>query len=430
MSQKFNLKKFSFLVYGLGSTGKSVIKYFKDKNISNFYTWDDSNKLRKKYKNKNIANLNNIFEKVDYIILSPGISIKKNKYKDKLIKFKKKIISDIDLIYLDNKKFKSIVVTGTNGKSTTCKIITHLLKFNNFDVKIGGNIGTPVLKLKSKKNTYFVIEASSFQLAHSQFIHPDYAILLNISNDHLDWHGSVKNYTDSKFKIFNLQKKENFALINTKLKSYFKKKKYSSRLVPINIKSYNKVKIKIKNSYLKSSINNENMNFAYTLSKLLKVSDRRFINSMNNFTGLAHRYEIFLRKKNITFINDSKATSFEASKNALASNKNIYWILGGKQKDKDKLNLKNLKKNITKSYIIGKNSNFFEKQIKNKVNFCVTKHLKNAIIRALKDIKLSKSNKSILLLSPSAASYDQFKNFEIRGNEFKKLCKEHVKKYI
>ena len=225
MSQKFNLKKFSFLVYGLGSTGKSVIKYFKDKNISNFYTWDDSNKLRKKYKNKNIANLNNIFEKVDYIILSPGISIKKNKYKDKLIKFKKKIISDIDLIYLDNKKFKSIVVTGTNGKSTTCKIITHLLKFNNFDVKIGGNIGTPVLKLKSKKNTYFVIEASSFQLAHSQFIHPDYAILLNISNDHLDWHGSVKNYTDSKFKIFNLQKKENFALINTKLKSYFKKKK-------------------------------------------------------------------------------------------------------------------------------------------------------------------------------------------------------------
>ena len=172
------------------------------------------------------------------------------------------------------------------------------------------------------------------------------------------------------------------------------------------------------------------MNFAYTLSKLLKVSDRRFINSMNNFTGLAHRYEIFLRKKNITFINDSKATSFEASKNALASNKNIYWILGGKQKDKDKLNLKNLKKNITKSYIIGKNSNFFEKQIKNKVNFCVTKHLKNAIIRALKDIKLSKSNKSILLLSPSAASYDQFKNFEIRGNEFKKLCKEHVKKYI
>ena len=204
MSHTLNLKKFSFLVYGLGSTGHSVIKYFKKRRIHNFYVWDDNVKLRKKFGSKNVVNLKNILKEVDYIVLSPGISLKKTKYKKNLIKFRKKIITDIDLLYLSNSKFKSIVVTGSNGKSTTCKIISHLLKKNKFDVELGGNIGTPVLNLKIKKNIFFVIEASSFQLAHSKFIHPNYAILLNITNDHLDWHGSMQDYIKSKLRIFDL----------------------------------------------------------------------------------------------------------------------------------------------------------------------------------------------------------------------------------
>ena len=104
--------------------------------------------------------------------MSPGISLIKNK---KLNKFKKKIITDIDLFYLANKKFKSIVVTGTNGKSTTCKVLRHLLHKNQFKSSLGGNIGTPILNIKNSKNTYVIIEASSFQLSHSKFICPDYA---------------------------------------------------------------------------------------------------------------------------------------------------------------------------------------------------------------------------------------------------------------
>jgi len=110
-------------------------------------------------------------------------------------------------LYLSNSKFKSIVVTGSNGKSTTCKIIAHLLKKNKFNVELGGNIGTPVLNLKIKKNIFFVIEASSFQLSHSKFIHPNYAILLNITNDHLDWHGSMQDYIKSKFKYLIYKRK-------------------------------------------------------------------------------------------------------------------------------------------------------------------------------------------------------------------------------
>ena len=430
MSHTLNLKKFSFLVYGLGSTGHSVIKYFKERKIHDFFVWDDNARLRKKFGSKNVVNLKNILKEVDYIVLSPGISLKKTKYKKNLIKFRKKIITDIDLLYLSNSKFKSIVVTGSNGKSTTCKIISHLLKKNKFNVELGGNIGTPVLNLKIKKNIFFVIEASSFQLSHSKFIHPNYAILLNITNDHLDWHGSMQDYIKSKFKIFDLQKKNNFALVNDNFKNIFKRKKYLSKLVSFKFKDYKKIKFKINNKYLKSSTNDENMSFVYALAKILKINNHSFIKSMSSFVGLPHRYEIFFKRKGITFINDSKATSLQATKFALSSSKNIYWILGGLPKDKDKIDLKYIKNNIIKSYIIGKNIIFFKKQLQNKVQFSVTKNLKNAIISALKDIKLLKKINNTILLSPGAASFDQFKNFENRGNEFKKLSILYAKKFI
>ena len=429
MSHILNLKKFSFLVFGLGSTGNSVINYLKRNKIFDYYVWDDNTKLRKKFKNKNFSNLPKILKEVDFIILSPGISLKKTKYKKNLIKYKKKIITDIDLLYLSNKNFKSIVVTGTNGKSTTCKIIAHLLKKNKFNVKLGGNIGTPVLNLKMKKNIFIVIEASSFQLSHSKFIHPNYAILLNIANDHLDWHGSMLDYIESKLRVFNLQTKKDNALINSKFEKTFKRKKYLSKLIKINLNLYRKIKVKINNEYLKSNTNNENMSFVYTLSKLFKINDKAFIKSMSTFVGLPHRYETFLRKKNTIYINDSKATSFEAAKFALTSSKNIFWILGGLPKYKDKIDLKNIKRNIIKSYIIGKNVNFFKNQLKNKIKFSVTRNLTNSIIKILKDIKLSKNLNNTVLLSPGAASFDQFKNFEDRGDKFKKICKLYVKKY-
>ena len=321
------LKELSFLIYGLGLTGQSVVKFFKKNNIKNFKVWDD--KQKKLFKDKRTKNLSNTLNKVDYIVLSPGISLNDIKNKDLLFKFRKKIITDIDLFYLTNKNFKSIVVTGTNGKSTTCKLISHLLKKNKFEVLLGGNIGTPILNLNIKKNVYIIIEASSFQLSHSKFICPDYAFLLNITNDHLDWHGSMQNYTKSKFKIFNLQKKNQFAIINNKLKRNFKKNFFLSKLIVPNVKSYKKIKHKIKNIYLTSSLNDENMNYVYVFSKLLKINDKTFTNAMKSFVGLPHRCEFFLKKKNIVFINDSKATSFEATKLALKSRKNIYWILGG-----------------------------------------------------------------------------------------------------
>ena len=203
MVQSSKLKELSFLVYGLGLSGTSVINFFKKKGIKKFKVWDDNKKkVHIKYRSKNLIHTLN---QVDYIVLSPGISLLKNK---KLSKFKKKIITDIDIFYLYNYKFKSIVVTGTNGKSTTCKLLAHLLQKNKYKCVLGGNIGTPILNLKNFNNSFVIVEASSFQLSHSKFIRPDFALFLNFSNDHLDWHGSKNKYLNSKLKIFRLQKKK------------------------------------------------------------------------------------------------------------------------------------------------------------------------------------------------------------------------------
>ena len=419
------LKEQSFLVYGLGLTGSSVIKFFKKKKISNFKVHDDKQKnLLKSYRTKN---LNKTLKQVDYIVLSPGISIHKNKH---LQKYKKKIITDLDLFYLDNKKFESIVVTGTNGKSTTCKLLDHVLKKNKLKCFLGGNIGRPILNLNKVNNSFVIIEASSFQLSHSKFICPDFALFLNFTNDHLDWHGNKKEYLDAKLKIFKKQNKYQYAFVNRNLKTVFKKRNFKSKLIIPEIKDYKKIKHKIKNSYLASNIYDENMSFVFQVSKLLNISEKSFVKSTQSFKGLEHRFEIFMKKKNVTFINDSKATTCEAAISAISSLKNIFWILGGLPKKGDKINLFNNKKNIIKCYLIGQSINFFKKQLVGKVSYSISKKLENAIIQIIKDYKIYNKKKCFVLLSPAAASFDQFKNFEERGDKFRKLCKKYARKFI
>ena len=415
------IRELSFLVYGLGATGRSVVKFLIKNKIKKISVWDDKEvSFLKKLRPKNLSQA---FKQVDFIVLSPGISLLKNK---KLQKFKKKIISDIDLFYLTENRPKSIVVTGTNGKSTTCKLLAHLLKKNKYKIFLGGNIGNPILNLKSQKN-FVIIEASSFQLAHSKFICPNYAFFLNFSNDHLDWHGTKENYLNSKLRIFRLQNKNHYALINKNLKNFFRKKNFASKLILPRKKDYTKIKFKIKNDYLTSYLNSENMSFIYTFSKLVRIKDENFIKSMKSFKGLPHRFEIFLKRSGITFINDSKATSFKATESALTDLKNIYWILGGLPKKADKISISRYKKNIIKCYLIGKNINFFKNQIKNKLVFSITKNLKKSVIKILKDCKLEKQKNKFVLLSPAAASFDQFSNFEKRGEEFKRLCNKYAK---
>ena len=416
------LKLKSFFVYGLGVTGMSVVNYFNKNNFTRYDVWDDNISAKTK-----LNNFSTNLDKADFIVMSPGISIKKARLKKKLIKNKNKIITDLDLFYLFNPRIKTIVVTGTNGKSTTCKILEHVLKKNGVNVRLAGNIGKPILDLDIKKNPIVIIEASSFQLAYSQYVKPEYAIILNITKDHLDWHSSYKDYINSKFKIFSEQKKNDFSFLNNKiLLRKFKKEKYKGKLKLVNIKKYKEIQNKIQNDYLKSEVNEENMSFVYDLSKILKINEKSLIDSLKSFKGLSHRHEIFYKKNNKIFINDSKATSFEASKYAIKNNKNIFWIVGGLPKAGDKFQLGKIKKNIIKTYIIGKHMKNFQKYLKKSVKLQLCANLKNAIITIFKDTKNIRNRKITILLSPASASYDQYKNFEERGNYFKSLI---IKKF-
>jgi UDP-N-acetylmuramoylalanine--D-glutamate ligase len=419
-----SIKENSYAIYGLGLSGTSVHKFLKRKKVKKIYTWDDKNNFKNK---KKFNFFNTALNKVNYIVVSPGINIKETRFKSILHKNRKKIITDLDLFYMQKLPVKSIVVTGTNGKSTTCKLIEHVLKINKIDVQLGGNIGKPVLDLKIKKKSIVIIEASSYQLFYTKFIKPTFALILNISKDHLDWHGNIKNYKNSKFNIFLKQDNQDYALLgNRQLINEFRKKKFLSKLKKIHSNILEKY---IKNKYLLSKPNLENVSFVHELSKIFKIKKKIILKALNTFKGLPHRNEIFYQKHGITFINDSKATSFDAAQHALKNNKNIFWIVGGVPKVGDKFNLKNVRKNIIKSFIIGKHINYFKKQIGVSIKYKVSLNLKNALKDIFKYLKLYKEIKATVLLSPASASYDQFNNFAERGTQFKKLTFKYARKF-
>ena len=434
------LRDKSFLIYGLGLTGESVLKFLRKSKARNVFLWDDNKKLRNKFKaQSNEKILKKRVLQSDYIVLSPGISLLKCRHRKLLNKNKNKIITDIDLFFLTNKIFKSVVVTGTNGKSTTCSIIQKVLAHSGLKTVAVGNIGKPILSynLGRKRDVVMVIEMSSFQLEYSRHVRPNHSILINISKDHLDWHGSMRNYINAKLRIFSLQNKSHFAYLpqDQDIINFFKKNKFQSSIVPVKKNTKRFIRKNIQNSYLKSNSNIENLSFAYSLRKNFGISDKSFFSALEKFKGLPHRQEMFFRKKNICFINDSKATSFEAAKDCLMNYKNIIWIVGGLKKEGDKFYLNHIKKNIKKAFIIGKDRVFFKKQLNKKINFIEAKTLERSvknIFEEIQTVNLRKKNKdkTFVILSPASASYDQFRNFEDRGNKFKKLVKNYAKKYF
>ena len=430
---KYKNKKIA--VYGMGKSGCSTAKKL-NKLGANVLCWDDSQKIRKEIKRYkfNISKfwLSSKKSLIDYIVLSPGIDINKCKIKSYLIKNLKKIITDLDIFFEINKKALIISITGTNGKSTTCKIIEQIMKTAGFKTNVGGNIGKPVLSLnKIKKKGIFILEVSSYQLQYSKHFRSKHAAILNISPDHLERHKSIADYAKIKTKIFIAQQKNDYSYVsssNKYSKLIYDNLKIKSKLIKVDKKYCNSLLKKINNKYLHNEGNQENVSFAYKIAKNFKLKNSVIIKALNSFKGLPHRQEIvFSNKKNIC-INDSKATSFDASLQSLKNYNKIYWIVGGLSKYKDHFNLNEVSKNIIKAYIIGKETNFFSKQLKNKIPYTTSYNLKNAINNIYDDINRNNQEYFTILFSPAAASYDQFNNFEDRGLYFKNLIKKKMKK--
>ena len=172
------------------------------------------------------------------------------------------------------------------------------------------------------------------------------------------------------------------------------------------------------------------MAFAYKIAKNLKIKNSTILSAINNFKGLPHRQEIIFSDKNFTFVNDSKATSFSASLQSLKNYNNIFWIVGGIPKYKDTFKFKNIYQKIQRAYVIGKNVSYFKKQINGKIPYTISTNMDRALKNIFKDIRGNVYPNCTILLSPAAASFDQFKNFEDRGAVFKKLVKKRMKKIV
>jgi UDP-N-acetylmuramoylalanine--D-glutamate ligase len=413
------------LIYGLGKSGISTFNFLKNK--SELYLYDDNEiKSRSLKKRKKVISCLEIAnKKLDYIILSPGIDIKKCNLSKFLKKNLSKIYTDLD-IFFSNYKNKCITITGTNGKSTTSQILYKILLNQKFDARLVGNIGNPILSEKNiKKKTLFIIEASSYQLEYSKIFRSDYAAILNISTDHLERHGTLRNYVKAKFKLIKNQLKGSFSFLNKKdflIKKEMKLNKYISKHIFVD-PNLSKIFLKeIDNQYFATEGNKENLSFVLAIAEKLKLDKKKLFKILKNFKGLNYRQQIIFQRKNLTIINDSKSTSYSSSVSLLKSLSDVYWIIGGIPKKNDKFYLlKKDCKNI-KAYIFGKNKKKFVRKIKNKLYFKTFKNLETSVKMIFSDIK--KNNKSkhrTILFSPSAASFDSFKNFEERGKYFNKL---------
>ena len=223
------------------------------------------------------------------------------------------------------------------------------------------------------------------------------------------------------------QSKNNYAFIENKnnlLINLINKNKIKSKIFRVNYKRYQKYDRLITNLYFKNNSNIKNLSFIFALSKKLKLSFNKIIKVVNKFKGLDFRQQIVYKSKKLTIINDSKSTSLSSSLPLLNSFKNIYWILGGLAKKGDVLKLKKEKFTNINAFIYGRDKFFFSKILSNKIKYKISKNLNHSLSLVFKDLRERKEEKKIILFSPSAASFDQFNNFEDRGKYFNKLIKK------
>ena len=436
------------LVLGSGESGVGSALLAKSKGLSVFVS--DSSLIEKKHKELLLKNDIQFEENghkqanklnVDYVIKSPGIPetaaiIKQLNHKQI------QIISEIEFA----SKFTDatiIGVTGSNGKTTTTTIIYEILKSENTDVDIAGNIGVSFASKVAASNTKnYVLELSSFQLDGIIDFNPHIAIMTNLSPDHLDrYNNSFENYIKSKFNIIKNQSEKDYFIYDledVKIVEFIKNNihKIKSNLLPfsttktidsvtyledkniISIINKNKIIMPTNNFPLIGTHNLKNAMAATTVANLLKIRKETIRKSLEHFQAVEHRLEHVLKINKVNYINDSKATNVNAAYYALESmQSSTIWIVGGIDKGNKYEELFSLVNEKVKAIIcLGKDNKKIFENFENLVEYITeVKSMSEAVKEAY---SIAKSNDSVLL-SPACASFDLFKNYEDRGEQFK-----------
>jgi UDP-N-acetylmuramoylalanine--D-glutamate ligase len=441
-------------VLGLGLSGLAAARSLAAGG-ANVFAWDDKAKGQEAAAAEGFAVTDLATEdwsRFAALVLAPGIplthpephwSVKRARAEGV------EVIGDIELFFRERARAaapgKVVVITGTNGKSTTTALTAHLLAASGKRVALGGNIGKAVLDLEPfAPDLIYVIELSSFQIDLSPQLKPDAAALLNITPDHLDRHGTLHDYARIKAQVFAKLgpgatavigiDDEPSRVIADALSGPFAVKRIAvGRTVETGVWAKDGVLHEMEGGAelahidlagigsLRGAHNWQNAAVAYALARSQGLSAAAIAQGLKSFAGLAHRMEQVARRGKVLFVNDSKATNADAAGKALASFTDIYWIIGGRPKEGGLAGLEPFFPKIARAYLIGEAADAFARQLGSSVAHLHCGTLDRAVAAAASDASGSGAREPVVLLSPACASYDQFANFEKRGEAFRDI---------
>jgi UDP-N-acetylmuramoylalanine--D-glutamate ligase len=360
------------------------------------------------------------------------------------------VIGDIELFCRERRRHAPdapfVAITGTNGKSTTTALTAHLMRVAGYDTQMGGNIGTAILQLEPpRKGRVHVIEMSSYQIDLAPSLDPSVGILLNISEDHIDRHGTLAHYAAVKQRLVAGVQKEGTAIVGVddgwSRNTADRIEQAGLRVVRVSVKNPLPDGVYVERETIwrasggaRSTIariggigslrglhNAQNAACASACALALGVSPEVLQSALRSFPGLAHRMEQVGRRGKVLFVNDSKGTNADAAAHALSSFADIFWIAGGKPKLGGITSLTTYFPRLRKAYLIGEAAKEFSATLGAAVPHEISETLEVALANAARDAEASGLPDPVVLLSPACASFDQYRNFEIRGARFRDL---------
>jgi UDP-N-acetylmuramoylalanine--D-glutamate ligase len=441
-------------VFGLGVSGIAAARALAAGGAQ-ILAWDDTAKARDNAAAQGVT-LRDLtsadWTKIAALVLAPGVPLTHPephwtvaKAGDAAVD----VIGDIELFFRERAKrgsrTKVVVITGTNGKSTTTALTAHLLAAAGKPVALGGNIGRAVLDLPPFANGLtYVLELSTFQIDLTPSLGADAAALLNITPDHLDRHGTLEHYVSIKGRVFAGLSASGTAVIGVDdaysraiadaLGGLFAIKRIAvGQPVEMGVWAKDGVLTEVENGVerarvslagigsLRGAHNWQNAAMAYALARSQGLEAAAIAQGLVSFAGLAHRMEQVARRGPVLFVNDSKATNADAAAKSLASFTDIYWIAGGRPKAGGLAGLESFFPKIARAYLIGEAADAFATQLGTEVDHVQCGTLDRAIEQAAVDASGSGAKEPVVLLSPACASYDQFANFEARGQSFRDI---------
>jgi UDP-N-acetylmuramoylalanine--D-glutamate ligase len=453
-------------IFGLARTGMGALRALKEGG-ARVIAWDDNSAARE---NGHLGGAEILpwrewaWESIAALILSPGVPLTHPRPHEVVVhanKAKVRVIGDVELFAREIRpdadrpgRAPVIAITGTNGKSTTTALIGHILVSAGFDAQVGGNIGKSVLELSGPDaKTIYVLEMSSFQIDLTPGLKPDVALLSNLTPDHIDRHGSMENYAATKQRLLKQVPPGGQVIVGvddaygaaifTGFAASPKEKSVTAWPVSVGkvlgrgIFAVDGALYDAQNGRaekvldfrdaprLPGAHNWQNAALAFAATKPFVKDARRIAQGIASFPGLAHRMEevgtIGPESHKVRFINDSKATNADATARALACYPDIFWIAGGKAKEGGIESLDAFFPRVRKAYLIGEAAPAFSRTLDGKAHYEISHTLDQAVAHAAAEAQGSQVAAPVVLLSPACASYDQFKDFEDRGEKFRAL---------